>query len=524
MGLQNFLPHGFCMRWDPSLIATFIAANIGIALAYFAIPCALWYVTRKRADLPNPWMFRLFAMFIVACGATHLMKVWTLYQPVYWLETGVDLWTACISLLTAVLLWPLIPKCLSLRSPRELEALNVMLKANNEELLVARDRALEASNLKSAFIANVSHELRTPLTGILGMQELLLGTRLDEEQKDMLETAHSSAQSLLALINDILDLSKIEAGKMHIESVELNVVAIAHDCVQVVRSAAEQKDLLLTTDIDSRIQPALYGDPVRLHQVLLNLLGNAVKFTHRGSVTARALIDREDENYVTVRFLVTDTGIGISDGEQRFLFSPFTQVDGSTRRRYGGSGLGLAISKRLVELMGGEIGVTSSRGQGSTFWFSVALRRRAELDATIESSPQAEAGLPAGILVLVVEDNPALLRLALKQLWALGLEACGVPDGEAALSELGRRNYALVLMDCHLPKLDGYDVTRLIRRQEAASREHLPIIAMTAGAMKGDPEKCLESGMDDYLSKPYTLDQLRQKLQSWLPAGSLRES
>jgi len=534
---NSFMPHGFCLRWDPVLLPLMVAANLGIALAYFSIPASLWYFIRRRRDLAYSWLFRLFAVFITACGLTHVAKVVTLYQPYYWFETLMDVFTALVSMLTAFLLWPVIPKALQLRSPKELAETNTKLNmANeqltevnkelatiNEELMVARDEALEASNLKSAFVANISHELRTPLSGIMGMNELLQETSLSDEQQELVSAVKDSGQSLLSIVNDLLDLSKIEAGKMTLESSACNPIAIIHDCLQVVTVSANHKGLLLKTGIDARVPSYLLGDSVRIHQVLLNLVSNAVKFTTSGSVTVRAAIDAEDDHFVTVRFVVDDTGIGLSESEQRCLFVPFSQVDVSSTRRYGGTGLGLAISKRLVELMGGDIGLTSTKGAGSSFWFTVTLKRSSG-DIKVGEAAQSKQDKPFAQItanVLVVEDNTIVQLLTLKQLEHLGLKARGVANGKAALEELVRSDYALILMDCHLPELDGFEATRSIRAQEAGTDRHIPIVALTAGAMRRDPEKCFEAGMDDYFSKPYTLMQLRHKIERFVKTSSL---
>jgi signal transduction histidine kinase len=526
---NGFLPHGFCLRWDGPLLFVFVASNIGIAIAYFAIPAALRFFVGKRKDLPYPHMFQLFAAFIMSCGITHLAKIWTLYQPAYWAEALIDAWTAGVSLLTAAMLWPLIPKALALRSPaalasanEQLEGVNKQLTAVNEELeklnadlKAARDQALEASSLKSAFIANISHELRTPLSGVLGMNELLMTTELNSVQRQYSQVVHDSARSLLSLVNDILDLSKIEAGKMNIEAIALNLDSATQEATNLLAAAAAGKGLDLKIEVDDSLPEQVFGDPIRLHQVLLNLLGNAVKFTHRGSVSLKVSQEASDDQFIRVRFAVTDTGIGVADGEKKYLFMPFSQVDQSTTRRYGGTGLGLTISKRLVELMGGEIGLQSEKGKGSTFWFVLPFRKQG---STVASRPigLGTAFEGYGARVLVVEDNTTLQTLVAKQLEGLGLVADIVSTGEEALDILPKEPYSLILMDCHLPHMDGYEATRLIREREDGTGLHIPIVAMTAGAMKGDPEKCLAVGMDDYLAKPYTLEQLKEKMQRWL--------
>lgn len=528
---NGFMPHGYCLRWDGPLLFVFITANVGIAIAYFAIPLALRKFIGGRRDLPYPHMFKLFAAFILSCGITHLAKVWTLYYPAYWGEAVIDAWTAAISLTTAALLYPLIPKALELRSPlaleesnrkleganKELESLNKALGTANENLKVARDQALEASNLKSAFIANVSHELRTPLAGVLGMNELLMSTKLSDDQRMMAHTVQDSARTLLALVNDILDLSKIEAGKMTIESIPMHPGQILQDVKDLLDVAARNKHIALDLEISTDLPDKVLGDPVRTHQVLLNLVGNAVKFTDQGSVKVRAYTESKDDLRSTLRFEVIDTGIGIGDEERRLLFLPFTQADMSTTRTYGGTGLGLTISKRLVELMGGQIGYHTEKAKGSTFWFSVPFKTISADDTVVPLEAGGGTGLEKVQTVLVVEDNQMMQTVVAKQLSSLGVNfrLCGT--AEIALEEVAKSEFGMILMDCHLPHMDGFEATRIIRQGEQTSGKHVPIVAMTAGAMKGDPEKCISAGMDDYLAKPYTLDQLREMLFKWLP-------
>lgn len=533
----DFMPHGYCLHWDPLLLTLLIAGNLGIAAAYFAIPALLRHFMGQRKDLPYAWIFGWFAVFIFACGTSHIIKVVTIYYPVYWVEAVIDDATAIISLITAVLLFPLIPKALALKSPAALEETNQKLEVANEKLTSAneelakvnadlqqtRDEALSASNLKSAFVANISHELRTPLSGVLGMNELLLRTRLDSEQIDYANAVQNSASSLMVIVNDILDLSRIEAGKMTLDVTELRPLTLVQEAVHLLSIAAEAKNLNITIDFDNSIPGMLYGDPIRIKQVLVNLLGNAIKFTSKGEISVRLVLVRADEKSLTIKFSVTDTGIGLSKDEQRFLFLPFTQVDSSTTRPFGGTGLGLALSKRLVELMEGEIGLVSEKGRGSSFWFTLPLKRK--VSDGMERNVQATSGaltIPKGWQILVVEDNPILQSLALKQLNTLGIVATAVTTGEDAIEQWKKNDYGLILLDCNLPKMDGYSVARKIREAEQSSNNHVSIVAMTAGAMRGDSEKCLAAGMDDYLSKPYTLGQLKHKLHQWMPAVSKR--
>jgi CheY-like chemotaxis protein len=390
-----------------------------------------------------------------------------------------------------------------------------------QQLLQARDQAIEASNLKSAFIANVSHELRTPLAGILGMNELLLSQSLNDEQKMLVQGVQDSGKSLLRLVNDLLDLSKIEAGKLNIESVRLSPVDLVHEAVAIVEPALTEKGLTLKVELADDLPAMLYGDPVRINQVLLNLLGNSVKFTSTGTIRIAVSAARTDADYSWIRFQVDDTGIGIGSDETRFLFQPFSQVDNSTTRRFQGTGLGLSISKRLVDLMGGEIGFNSEKGHGSTFWFEVPFKNRS---SAVRVEPVTPGYSAATKPVLVIEDHPTVQVLVKRQFQLLEIACTIVGTAEEGLDELRSHTYGLILMDCNLPGIDGFEATKRIRRDELGTDKRIPIIAMTAGALKGDEEKCLGAGMDDYLAKPYTFDQLREKLARWMPVGDAEEA
>ncbi|MBX9771042.1 MAG: response regulator, partial [Candidatus Obscuribacterales bacterium] len=448
----------------------------------------------------------------------------------------VDSLTAVISIITAIVLWPLIPKALSLPSPKELKEtneeltqlntryvnLNSELSEVNRQLTDARDQAIESSKLKSWFLANISHELRTPLSAALGMNELLLHTGLTSDQKSFAESVQLSGQALLSLVNDLLDLSKIEAGKVNIESIPVDIDDLSRECLGLFEVPANNKRLQLKCYIDPRVPRRLFGDPARIKQILVNLVGNAVKFTDKGEVTLQVVIRSDHPDAMDVEFTIIDTGIGLSPEERDQIFKPFAQVDQTTSRRYGGAGLGLTISKHLVELMGGNIGVSSSKQRGSSFWFSVPMRLAPESTSSTIHAEERVMAIMAGQLagnILVVEDDVLLQQLTVTQLSHLGLKRTVVDDGLAALAEVKRAHYDLILMDCHLPLMDGYEATQRIREWEKQTGEHMTIVAMTAGAMPGDYERCQQSGMDDYLSKPYTLKQLREKLAKYLPAG-----
>jgi PAS domain S-box-containing protein len=398
----------------------------------------------------------------------------------------------------------------------ELERTAKELEEANQRLEMARDQAMESVRAKSRFLANMSHEIRTPLNGVVGMIEILRQTALDADQKDYVDTIAASSENLLTVINDILDFSKIEAGKMSIESVEFEPAKLVSDVLRLYAGAAQLQGIEMICDTAPDAEAVCLGDPIRIRQVISNVVSNAIKFTPRGSVTVSASVTARGRSRL-LALTVKDSGIGIAKDRIDSIFDAFTQGDASTTRRFGGTGLGLAICAQLVQLMGGRMEVESQEGKGSTFRIALPLRNAQSGRQLKVAQDQTHRIIGKGTRVLVADDNETNLLVATRLLESLGCSVERVRDGEAAVLAASQ-GFDLILMDCQMPVMDGYEATKLIRAKEQRSGTRTPIVALTASALAEDRLECLAAGMDEHLSKPLTRDALSDMVGRFLSA------
>ncbi|MFO1243394.1 MAG: ATP-binding protein [Rickettsiales bacterium] len=532
--LQVYVPRSQCMFHEKDLIALHIVSDLLIAFSYYSIPIALIYFARRRKDLAYNWMFIMFAMFIILCGTTHIFSIVAIWMPVYRLDGVIKMITGLISIATAFQLWRLMPHALALPSQmeiaqrkEELEVLvaqrtaelteaNEALKNSEEKFKTLAENAEAANRTKSEFLANMSHELRTPMNAVVGLSNILsMNKALPSKEAEMVRTLQLSAQTLLGLINDLLDISKIESNRLQIESIPFQLSEVINEVFSVLSVKAEEKNIALECDYAPAEKDYYLGDPLRIRQILINLVSNAIKFTQEGKVTVVIAPLKVSETQSDFTITVTDTGIGIPKDKLDTIFDKFVQADTSITRKYGGTGLGLAISKSLAEMMHGDITVKSKYGHGAEFTLHLPLQCVKEKKGIAETVANLLTRKVDKRRVLLVEDYKPNVMVAQSLLEELGYLIDVAVSGKEALAVLGsnRESYTAVLMDIQMPDMDGLEATYFIREEEKQKNlPRLPIIAMTAHALLGDKERCLDAGMDDYISKPFQPEELEQAL------------
>jgi len=396
---------------------------------------------------------------------------------------------------------------------QELKNLLQKLEEKNKELEIQKVKAEEATREKSMFLANMSHEIRTPLNGIIGISKILEESNLDSEQKELTEIITTSGENLLNIVNDILDFSKIESGQIKLEKIDFSLKKVVESIVKLMKLNADKKGNTLSVKTDKKVPDTLIGDPYRLSQILTNLVNNAIKFTQKGTIEIRVESSNTDEKETELLFRVIDTGIGISEDGQKKLFKEFSQTESSTSRKYGGTGLGLAICSNLTSLMGGEIGVTSTEGNGSEFWFSLKFGYKQQTQKDMRTE---DIDIPADIKILYAEDNPVNQRVTQLLLQKIGIECEIANNGQEAIEMYKTNQFDLILMDMQMPEVDGIESAKQIRKIEQNNGVENPvfIVAVTANTFSEDKQKCFNAGMNDFISKPFKEAELKRIIKN----------
>ncbi len=525
---NGFIPHGHCYLWQTGLVWLHIISDATIALAYYSIPFLLIYFISKRKDVPFNGVFLLFGAFIIVCGTGHLMEIWTLWHPDYWIAGALKALTAIISIYTAFALFYLMPQALTLPSPAQLEIINQALSSEiverkriEQELRLAEEVAQNSSQAKSEFLANMSHELRTPLNGILGYTQILQRTEsLSEKGRKGVSIIYQCGSHLLTLINDVLDLSKIEARKLELHPVDFYLPAFIDSVAEICRIRAEQKVIAFHIQLDPNLPTGVYADEKRLRQVLINLLSNAIKFTHQGSVTFKVQVIAQQSNAngqtnYKIRFQVIDTGTGITPEQAEKIFQPFEQV-GNQKRQSEGTGLGLAISQKIVLLMDGQIQVQSEFGKGSTFWFEAEFP---ESKDWAKVSRVVEQGTIIGYqgqrrTILIADDRWENRSVIVNLLEPVGFTVIEASQGQEAWEQALVYKPDMIITDLVMPILNGFELIERLR--QSGPFKEIAVIASSASVFAIDQHKSLDVGADAFLPKPVEAETLLEMLRQFL--------
>ncbi|WP_375539731.1 ATP-binding protein [Tolypothrix sp. LEGE 11397] len=524
----GFIPHGHCYLWQTGLVWLNIIGDATIALAYYSIPCLLVYFISQRKDVPFNGVFLLFGGFIIACGTGHLMDIWTLWYPDYWIAAGLKAFTALISIYTAFALVHLIPLALKLPSPAQLETANQALKSEiverkriEQELRIAEEIATNSSQAKSEFLANMSHELRTPLNGILGYTQILQRTEsLTEKGYKGVEIIQQCGSHLLTLINDVLDLAKIEARKLELNPIDFYFPAFIDSVTEICRIRAEQKSIGFHVQLSADLPIGIRADDKRLRQVLINLLGNAIKFTEKGSVTFKVEVKATKEEFQQlpihqIRFEVTDTGVGMNPEQLQKIFLPFEQV-GEQKRQVEGTGLGLAITHKIMTLMGSQIELKSELGQGSSFCFDLELP---EAKDWAKASRAIRQGTVVGYegkkrTILVVDDKWQNRSVVVNLLEPIGFIVIEASNGKEAIAQVSAEQPDLIITDLMMPVMNGFEFITQLR--QVSQFGNTAVIASSASVFETDQYKSIDAGANAFLPKPIDAEMLLELLRKYL--------
>ncbi|GAA6616733.1 response regulator [Scytonema sp. NUACC26] len=529
-----FIPHGHCYLWQPELVGLHIISDALTAIAYYSIPFTLTYIVEKRRDIPYNWIFLLFGAFIVLCGTTHIFEIWTLWYPNYWLSGFTKAITALVSLYTAVVLVKLVPQVLVIPSAAQFEAVKneiVERQRVEVELQKAKENAEAANRAKSRFLASMSHELRTPLNSVLGFTQILhRDSSFSSEYREYINIIHRSGQHLLELINDVLEMSKIEAGRVKLNINTFDLYRLIDNLEEMLHLKAASKQLTLTFDCASTVPQYISTDESKLRQILLNLLSNAIKFTESGSVTLRVRLATGDWGMATggqttqspfpnrhsLYFEVTDTGSGIAPTEMNLLFEAFEQTS-IGRQTAEGTGLGLPISRFFVNIMGGEMTVSSIVGEGSVFAFNIQVEVPPITQVQTKLFQKRVKSLAPNhptYRLLIVDDTWEHRQLLRSLLKPVGFEIKEAENGQQGIEIWESWKPHLIFMDVRMPVMNGYEATQHIKATSLG--QATAIIAITANAFNDEQSLTLSVGCDDFIRKPFQEEEIFDKLAQHL--------